>query len=653
MVSLRITFIFFVCWNRNIVLLDQISPNKFVENFFGRSISNSRFRVNPSNSKASLQFFHGRKNSNTDLNDQVNMTLTFITDILDQYEGYAVVVTDQIDVLVNRKAQLAIQIITLSHKENIFLANFDILEVFTKYKLLYIVYLSNTNMLKNFITYIRKTGGKSPIICIVDKFSKDDRKKLEKSSYYEIFIATLENDTYKIYEKCAFCESGISTMKAINTWSCIKRFQKILRLNKSFKGKFNGETLVVAHNYLKTEYDKDKDILPAEFRMLSDVSAMLQFHFLMRTPKDGEWGRYKNGEWTGLVGMVQQRQCDIAIGSLSINEERFDVVNPTAVLEIEGHAIVSARPQKSPRWQAIFEAFNLKTWFFIVLALIVTGVLLRISLCMNEQSGRISIIECLFIPFKIICVEPVSIKTPSFSTILILTFWLQMSFILLTFYTGSLTSLVTSPPHTEKPIDSAEDLLKSGKIWLSMAGNANYEALDHYIESGLNKINYPNQSVDSRIQMVLENNQYTFLVSKTSPMLKSFQLVFENDQNPIYVGKNVVMFLVNTWVVSKFCPFIEDLSVSILKIQETGLFGEYENIYNFHQRYEGEKFRKYVIKSEKISISFAHFQKIGIVFLLAYLVAFVIFISEFFLYCICKIFQVWVDLGLILNVENN
>ena len=616
--------------NAKELLRDQFSATQSIVKLFKGSKTNSQFQVNRLNTP--LQLHDDVENLNQNSNKQVNMTLTFITDVVDNYhEGNAVIVTDQIDCLKNINPKIQLQVLTLSLQQSFLSENFVIVEKSTIKKLLYILYLIDTEKCEQLISHIRKSGGKMPIFCILDKFCMDGLKILEESTYYEIYVAILANNQYKIFEKCAFCQNGMSKMRLINTWSSIRSFQRILHLNKSFKGTFHDRTLDVAHNYLDSEYDKDKDIFPAEFRMLREVSAMLQFHFSMCRPKDREWGRYTNGKWTGLVGMVHEEKADIAIGYISIDKNRFTVVNPTAVLDMEEHAIVSARPKKSPRWQAVLEAFDLQTWFLLLLSLIVTGFLLYTSLHLNTQHRRLTLMECLFKPFKILLVEPVCIETPSVSTIIVLTFWLQMTFILVTFYTGSLTSLVTSPPYTEKPVESAEDLLKTGKIWLSLVGNANYEALDPYRDRGLKKIDFWDQSIDNRLYLVLEDNKYSFLIPKNIGLLQSLELIFENDENPMYVGKDTIMFLMNTWIVNKNCPFAEDLTMAILKIGETGLYEKYKSIYNFHQRNEGEKFKKYAIKGKKISISLVHFQKIVIVFLFGYLVAFVVFVTEIFI----------------------
>ena len=57
-----------------------------------------------------------------------------------------------------------------------------------------------------------------------------------------------------------------------------------------------------------------------------------------------------------------------------------------------------------------------------------------------------------------------------------------MSILILGFYTGSLTSLILAPPFSEKPIDSADDLFRSGRTWMTFSGSLYARSLDSFPE---------------------------------------------------------------------------------------------------------------------------------------------------------------------------
>ncbi|GFR25949.1 glutamate receptor ionotropic, delta-2 [Trichonephila clavata] len=59
-----------------------------------------------------------------------------------------------------------------------------------------------------------------------------------------------------------------------------------------------------------------------------DVFTGMNIEYEVVFPKDNEFGREgNNGSWTGIVGMVQRGEADLAIGTLGINENRFRAVD--------------------------------------------------------------------------------------------------------------------------------------------------------------------------------------------------------------------------------------------------------------------------------------------------------------------------------------
>ena len=75
-----------------------------------------------------------------------------------------------------------------------------------------------------------------------------------------------------------------------------------------------------------------------------------------------------------MVGMLYENKADLAVGIFSITYSRYNVVDPAAVFDFEEIALVSARPTTAPRWQSVFEAFNIETWILTLFSLCLTGV---------------------------------------------------------------------------------------------------------------------------------------------------------------------------------------------------------------------------------------------------------------------------------------
>ncbi|GFS60951.1 glutamate receptor ionotropic, delta-1 [Trichonephila clavipes] len=83
-------------------------------------------------------------------------------------------------------------------------------------------------------------------------------------------------------------------------------------------------------------------------------------------PEDNEFGReLNNGNWTGIVGMVQRGEADLAIASLGINENRFRVVDFSFPYSTDGMNFVVLKPSEWSKAFGFLELFDLPTWMLL------------------------------------------------------------------------------------------------------------------------------------------------------------------------------------------------------------------------------------------------------------------------------------------------
>ncbi|KAJ4436552.1 hypothetical protein ANN_16584 [Periplaneta americana] len=84
-----------------------------------------------------------------------------------------------------------------------------------------------------------------------------------------------------------------------------------------------------------------------------------------------DWGMEKNGTWTGVIGLVQRNEVDVAIASLTISTTRLQAVDFLLPLMTGKGDIYIREPEESRMYWNIFLApFKWKLWSAVLASLL-------------------------------------------------------------------------------------------------------------------------------------------------------------------------------------------------------------------------------------------------------------------------------------------
>ncbi|XP_071528865.1 probable glutamate receptor [Panulirus ornatus] len=76
------------------------------------------------------------------------------------------------------------------------------------------------------------------------------------------------------------------------------------------------------------------------------IATKLNFTYALVMPPDREWGRgMPNGSFTGMIGMCQRKEVDMALGPFGVTWERAQVVDFSSTLYMDGFGIFLPRPR--------------------------------------------------------------------------------------------------------------------------------------------------------------------------------------------------------------------------------------------------------------------------------------------------------------------
>ncbi|GFW71566.1 glutamate receptor ionotropic, delta-1 [Trichonephila clavipes] len=162
-------------------------------------------------------------------------------------------------------------------------------------------------------------------------------------------------------------------------------------------------------------------------------------------PKDNEFGReLKNGSWTGIVGMVQRGEADLAIGTLGINENRFRVVDVSFPYTTDGMNFVVFKPSEWSKAFGLLELFDLLTWMLLICIFLLATVIFFTTL-----KDRNSYFEVFHNLFGSMLRQPLIVHVNSHENRLLTGTWLLFACIMSSVFSGALLSFLATPSKVE------------------------------------------------------------------------------------------------------------------------------------------------------------------------------------------------------------
>ncbi|XP_071096691.1 glutamate receptor ionotropic, kainate glr-3-like [Haliotis cracherodii] len=98
---------------------------------------------------------------------------------------------------------------------------------------------------------------------------------------------------------------------------------------------YNGRqlTVVMKHNGYEYGYEavNKRRVFGYPFRIMKMLAQYMNFSYRVIRPREDDWGKNINGTWTGVLGMLQTREADLAADMLTIHYDRtacFDYILP-------------------------------------------------------------------------------------------------------------------------------------------------------------------------------------------------------------------------------------------------------------------------------------------------------------------------------------
>lgn len=106
------------------------------------------------------------------------------------------------------------------------------------------------------------------------------------------------------------------------------------------------------------------------------LSEILNFTYTFVVPEDFSLGHeLKDGNWTGLVGMLHRGECDLAFDTLAVTESRTKAIDYSYPYYISSVTFLTKKPRPLTKDMAIFYPFSYTLWMTLAAFVLVFSLL--------------------------------------------------------------------------------------------------------------------------------------------------------------------------------------------------------------------------------------------------------------------------------------
>ncbi|GIY46171.1 glutamate receptor ionotropic, delta-2 [Caerostris darwini] len=310
-----------------------------------------------------------------------------------------------------------------------------------------------------------------------------------------------------------------------------------------------------------------------EGKLLKVISRALKFHLKLIIPSDRKAGQLgPDGNWTGVIGMVQRDEADIGMNFLAMTEQRESVVDFSTAYTIDDTTFVVGKPTPLPAALAYLYPFVPILWAsFAVLLLVMPLVFSSLT---NTKSSYLQLCLQLFGNFV---TQNLTIKDNSMRSKILQASWIIFTCVISLSYSAVLLSFLSIPLQKEQVRNFLElsNAVKKGEMKSYVIFGAIVESfLMNSQQSHLRTlgeiIHKENWYDRGRIEEVLINERSALIGPRV--ILKLF---FGSDESTKIMSEDsLVSWNIALAVNKKFCCK-KSLDVVISRLRSSGLYEKY------------------------------------------------------------------------------
>lgn len=178
-----------------------------------------------------------------------------------------------------------------------------------------------------------------------------------------------------------------------------------------------------------------------EALLLNLILQGLRMEPIVLVPEDNTWGDpLGNNTWSGLIGLVQRGEADLAMGGMLMDNDRAKAVEFSYPYVMYYIAFATKKPESLSASMQLVKPFNVDTWIAIAVTMVLLPVMFSLLL-----SKKHSVVEIFTDLYGYVCNQPLNIRMKKMRDRLLVGAWLFGTIFLSKIYITFLLSFMAMP----------------------------------------------------------------------------------------------------------------------------------------------------------------------------------------------------------------
>ncbi|XP_042883139.1 probable glutamate receptor [Penaeus japonicus] len=309
-----------------------------------------------------------------------------------------------------------------------------------------------------------------------------------------------------------------------------------------------------------------------------EIRSLSNFTYTCRTPADGEWGapKSKPGEWSGMVGELDQKMSDVIIAPLDHTQARSSVVDYCMGIQMSGYHLVLRRPDDNESaWTSFTREFQWQVWLVVGVTLLVSSFVFYATGKSPFEGETISMGDAFLLVFGSLCAQSTSLQlTSSSARIAFVTIYLN-TMLLYAFYTCFIISHLAVTAYSQ-PFSTLQELYEKRDDYdfgfvkgISVEGSFKLapDGLYRDVWRDMVEPKYDSlvRSDDEGIRRVLTGRYVHFMYGK------KFLFKYAHDCDLMMLPMKY-MTIATTFAVQRGSPLRRIITYHMMRLRDTGIF---------------------------------------------------------------------------------
>ncbi|XP_071165594.1 probable glutamate receptor isoform X1 [Mytilus edulis] len=321
--------------------------------------------------------------------------------------------------------------------------------------------------------------------------------------------------------------------------------------------------------------------------VLQRLAQQLNFTFRIVEPEDGQWGIKKNGSWTGMIGLLEDRKVDIVAAPLTVTYDRSQAVDFLYPIFFDTNRIVIGRPidDDDNKWRTLIDIFSGTVLAYIAASIIFVTIFLcfveKVNpyyfLEKNKEKNRLSkLADCFWYNYGALLTQGGTNTPHSQTGRTVLSYWWIFCIVSMAIYSGNLVAFLTVAKD-ELPFTTMAGMVQQEKYKWGLYGHGSMHSylsestlpIHQEVWNGIVGFNHSDPSVlmsseDKQFDKVIRGNYAYFAVN----LVAQYYKVRGYD---IFILPEIIATIPNAFALQKNSPYEEMFSREIMRMHENGL----------------------------------------------------------------------------------